>query len=212
MIVDPPKPRRKWLALLLAVLLGAGLIAAFLLNGCQTRTPEDPTAARGSFTPPTSASVVIDNFRNAVIEKNTENFILCLADEITRSNFPFVFEPSSEVGSRFSALFNTWSVQKERQAFLSFISRLSAEERPILEYLSSNVAFTSPDSIVFVSDYTLSAPIEVTGIPTTLTGTMVLTITPEQSGLWSISRWSDAKRAADTSESTWSVLKAQLSN
>lgn len=155
---------------------------------------------------------MIDNFRNAVIEKNTENFILCLADAPARSNFVYVFEPSSEVGSRFSTLFNTWSTQKERQAFLSFVTGLSSDERPILEYLSSNVAFTSPDSIVFVTDYTLSAPIEGTGVPTTLTGTMVLTITPEPSGLWSISRWSDAKRAADTSEATWSVLKAQLSN
>ncbi len=192
--------------------MAIGLFATLILCGCQTRTPEDPTAARGSFTPPTSASVVIDNFRNAVIEKNTENFMLCLADAPSRSNYPYVFEPSSEVGSRFSTLFNSWSTQKERQAFLSFVSRLASEERPILEYLSSNVAFTSPDSIVFVSDYTLTAPIIVTGIPTTLTGTMIFTITPEPSGLWSISRWSDSKRAADTSESTWSVLKAQLSN
>lgn len=188
------------------------LIASLVFYGCQTRTPDSPTAARGSFTPPTSASVVIDNFRNAVIEKNTENFMLCLADFPTRSNFAYVFQPSAEIGSRFSALFNTWSIQKERQAFLSFVSRLSTEENPLLEYLNSNVAFTSPDSIVFVSDYTLTAPIELTGVSTTLTGTMVLTITPEPSGLWSISRWSDAKGAADTSEATWSVLKAQLSN
>lgn len=155
---------------------------------------------------------MIDNFRNAVIEKNTENFMLCLADAPLRSNYPYVFEPSAEIGSRFAALFNTWTTQKERQAFLSFVSRLASEERPLLEYLSSNVAFTSPDSIVFVTDYTLTAPIELTGVPTTLTGTMILTITPEPSGLWSISRWSDSKRAADTSEATWSVLKAQLSN
>lgn len=153
---------------------------------------------------------MLDNFRNAVIEKNTENFMLCLADAASRSNHSYVFEPSAEIGARFSSVFNSWSTARERQAFLSLIAKLSIDERPILEYENSNVAFTSPDSIVFVSDYTLTAPIEVSGLPTTLTGTLVFTITPEPSGLWSISRWSDAKRAADTAEATWSALKAQL--
>jgi len=186
------------------------LIASLVFYGCQTRTPDSPTAARGSFTPPTSASVVIDNFRNAVIEKNTENFMLCLADAPLRSNYRYVFEPSAEIGARFSSVFNSWSTDRERQTFVSLISKLATEERPILEYLNSNVAFTSPDSIVFVSDYTLTAPIGISGLPPTLTGTMVLTITPEPSGLWSISRWIDSKQTADTTEVTWSALKAQL--
>lgn len=184
----------------------------FALLSCATRTPEDPIGSRGTFTPPTSPSIVIENFRAAVSEKNTENFMLCLSDVTSRSKYPYIFEPSAEARARYLSLFNTWSVQKERQAFLSMISRLDAGERPSLTFINSNVSFSSPDSTVYVTDYELVVDHGITTIPTTLVGTMVLAITPEPSGQWSISRWTDAKRPTDTVESTWSLLKAQLTN
>lgn len=180
--------------------------------GCATRTPEDPIGSRGTFTPPTSPSVVIENFRAAVSEKNTENFMLCLSDVTSRSTYPYSFEPSAEARARYQSLFASWAVQKERQAFLSMISRLDADERPTLTLVNSNISFSSPDSTVYVADYELVVDHGITTIPTTLVGTMVLAITPEPSGQWSISRWTDAKRPTDTVESTWSLLKAQLTN
>lgn len=92
------------------------------------------------------------------------------------------------------------------------IARLPTDQNLGLEFDNSNIAFASPDSTVWVSDYTLTAQLGIASLPTVLNGTMVLSITPEVSGLWSISRWSDAKRPTDTVESTWSLLKAQLSN
>jgi hypothetical protein len=154
---------------------------------------------------------VIENFRNAVIEKNTQNFMLCLADP-SRSRFSYVIEPSAEVGARFQSIFQSWSITKEQQAFLSIIARLPTDVSLGLEFTSGTVAFSSPDSLVWVGDYRLSTKLDLAGVPNVLTGTMVLSIRPESSGLWSITRWSDAKRAADTLESTWSILKAQLSN
>jgi hypothetical protein len=155
---------------------------------------------------------VIENFRAAVSEKNTENFMLCLSDVTSRSKYPYSFEPSAEARARYQSLFASWAVQKERQAFLSMISRLDADERPTLTLVNSNVSFSSPDSTVYVTDYELVVDHGITTIPTTLVGTMVLAITPEPSGQWSISRWTDAKRPTDTVESTWSLLKAQLTN
>lgn len=187
------------------------LIIAILLTSCATRTPEEPTGNRGTYEPPTSPSIVIENFQYAVIEKNTQNFMLCLADQ-SRSRYPYVFEPSAEAGARFQAVFASWSVTKEQQAFLSMIARLPTDQNLGLEFDNSNIAFASPDSTVWVSDYTLTAQLGIASLPTVLNGTMVLSITPEVSGLWSISRWSDAKRPTDTVESTWSLLKAQLSN
>lgn len=179
---------------------------------CATRTPEDPTGTRGSFQPPTSPSIVVENFQNAFNEKNTENFLQCLADTTTRSNTPYKFEPSAEVRARYQTLFDTWTTQKERQAFLSMIARLSIDETPNVVLTNGVVAFSSPDSVVYVSDYEINASLNLPGLPNTLRGTLVFTITPEPSGLWSIMRWSDAKRSADTSETTWSLLKASVSN
>ena len=189
---------------ILVVLLAAG--------GCATRTPEDPTGSRGTFQPPTSPSIVLENFVAAVGEKNTENYMLCLADPMTRSQYPFLFEPSAEARARFQTLFEEWNTSKERQSFLSMISRLNVDQRPTLFLLNTDVNFSSPDSTVYTSDYELTVEHGISSIPTTLTGSLVFVITPEQSGQWSISRWSDAKRTSDTVESTWSLLKAQLTN
>jgi hypothetical protein len=186
-------------------------IAVLVASSCATRTPEEPTGNRGTYEPPTSPQIVIENFRNAVIEKNTQNFMLCLADP-TRSRATYVFEPSAEVGARFQAIFQSWSLNRERQAFISLIARLPTDVSLGLEFTNGSVAFSSPDSLVWVGEYRLSTKLDLAGVPNVLTGTMVLSIQPEASGLWSIARWGDAKRAADTLESTWSILKAQLSN
>lgn len=188
------------------------LVAFLVVGGCATRTPEDPTGSRGTFQPPTSPSIVLENLVAAVGEKNTENYMLCLADPMTRSQYAFEFEPSAEARARFQSLFDEWTTSKERQSFLSMISRLNVDQRPQLFLLNTDVNFSSPDSTVYTSDYELIVEHGITSIPTTLTGTLVFVVTPEQSGQWSISRWTDAKRASDTVESTWSLLKAQLTN
>jgi hypothetical protein len=193
------------------VITGVVTIAMLVVSSCATRTPEEPTGNRGTYEPPTSPQIVIENFRNAVIEKNTQNFMLCLADP-TRSRATYVFEPSAEVGARFQAIFQSWSLNRERQAFLSLIARLPTDVSLGLEFTNGSVAFSSPDSLVWVGEYRLSTKLDLAGVPNVLTGTMVLSIQPEASGLWSIARWGDAKRTADTLESTWSILKAQLSN
>lgn len=191
---------------------GIGVVALVcVICGCATRTPEEPTGNRGTYEPPTSPQIVIDNFRYAVIEKNMQNFMLCLADP-SRSRVPYVFEPSAEAGARFQAIFQSWSLDKERQAFLSVIARLPTDVALGLEFTNGSVAFSSPDSLVWVGDYRLTTKLDLAGVPNMLTGTMVLSIRPEVSGLWSITRWGDARRTGDTLESTWSVLKAQLSN
>lgn len=188
------------------------VVVTGLAAGCATRTPEDPTGSRSSFQPPTSPSIVLDNLRNAVAEKNAENFVLCLADVDTRSRFAYVFEPSAEVRARYGSLFERWTIQAERQAFLSLIARLPQEQAPNLAFTSLSTVFSSPDSTVYVTDYVLNAAHDIASVPTTLTGTLVFTITPELAGSWSISSWRDAKRTSDTVEQTWSLLKAQLSN
>ncbi|NQW30438.1 MAG: hypothetical protein HQ472_07995 [Ignavibacteria bacterium] len=188
------------------------LFCVILVTSCATRTPEDPTGSRGTYQPPTSPAIVLENFRNAVEEKNTENFILCLADQTTRSKYEFTFQPSAEARARYQSLFSSWTVQKERQAFLSMIARLALEQRPSLVFSNTNIAFASPDSTVYVTDYTFIVAHGLSNVSETLNGTAVFTITPENSGQWSVSGWSDAKRQSDSVENTWSQLKAQLTN
>lgn len=138
--------------------------------------------------------------------------MLTLADAASRSKYPYVFEPSAEAMARYQSLFSTWGTDKERQAFLSMIARMPSDQHPQLLFVSISVNYSSPDSTVYVAEYELRINHTLTTVPTLLTGSMVLTITPETSGLWSISRWRDARLPSDTLESTWSLLKASLTN
>ncbi len=182
-----------------------------LVGGCSTRTPETPTSFGGEFIPPVSADIVLDNFIAAVNNVNTENYMLCLADATLRSPQPFRFEPSAEARARYQALYDTWSTDKERQSFLAMRSRIR-DNRPLLSLFNRTETFSSPDLKIFSMDYELIVDHDLSLVPRTLTGTMVLELQREDSGQWSIARWIDARRAADTVESTWSLLKAQLSN
>lgn len=187
------------------------LLLSVVLAACSTRTPENPTAFGGEFVPPVTADLVLENFVTAVNNVNTENYMLCLADATTRSPRPFVFEPSAEVRARYQALYDGWSNDKERQGFLAMRSRIR-NNRPLLSLFNRTETFSSPDLKVFSMDYELIVDHDLSAIPRTLSGTMVLEVQRENTGLWSISRWIDARRSADTIESTWSLLKAQLSN
>lgn len=188
------------------------VILLILMSSCSPRVAEPPTGSSSSFLPPTSPTVVISNFRNAFIDRNAENFVMCLADTSGRTSIPYRFEPSAEIAARFSTLFVRWTIQSERQALLSLFSRIPAGVSPSLDFLNSSVAFSSPDSFVYVTDYQIMASHGLTSLPEAIAGTMVLTVVPEATGLWSISRWSDARRSGDSLENTWSLLKAQLSN
>jgi hypothetical protein len=188
------------------------VLFSILVTSCATRTPEDPSGGRGNFIPATTPGVVLENLQAALRDKNTENYMLCLADDATRSRYPFVFEPSAEAKARYQSLFIAWNRQSERQAFVSLTSRLTLDQFPDLSYQNLNINYSSPDSTIYVTDYQLVVEHGIASIPTVLHGTMVLTVTPEVSGLWSISRWADAKRTSDTVESTWSLLKAAASN
>jgi hypothetical protein len=105
-------------------LLAFGL--SLVLSSCgilDTRTPQPPAQTSSTFTPPTSPSMVIDNLINAIGERNTDNYIRCLAD----SNFSdrkFQFVPTQEALSKYALQFSTWSVSSEREYFENLKSQM----------------------------------------------------------------------------------------
>lgn len=191
------------------------LTIAFL-SGCgmfSTREPDSPVAGGQSFTPPTMPSLVIENLKNAVKEKNAENFTLCLADT-SRGDFrSYRFEPSAEVAARYATLFSSWGIIAERQAFISLMSKIPADTPPVLTFSGGYFDVITQDSAVYISDYLLVANHSAAAIPKRGAGVIRLTIAQNTGGQWSIIRWSDANSTiVDTSATTWSALKAQFSN
>ncbi|GIV54099.1 MAG: hypothetical protein KatS3mg039_0617 [Candidatus Kapaibacterium sp.] len=193
-------------------------IVCIALVGCDaftTRTPEPPDSGTLQFDQPTSELIVVSNLQNALRQKNTEAYLLCLAD--TSQGYTTIqqyrFEPSAEAGARFGDKFGTWSRTDERQAFVAMISRLGPDQSPVLTIADARFDVRLPDSAVYVATYVLELPIALPSVPTRVAGTLRWTIVPNRLGLWAISRWRDAPSAAsDSIPDTWSTLKALLVN
>lgn len=189
-----------------------------MINGCDaftTRTPERPGSNTVQFDQPVSELIVVSNMLNAIRQKNTDAFMLCLADT-TQGYAPtqqYSFEPSAEAGARFGDKFAMWSRNQERQAFVALVSRLGPDQAPTLILDNAYFDIRLPDSAVYVATYRIELPIVLPTVPTRVAGTLRWTIVPNRLGLWAISRWRDAPSAAnDSIPDTWSTLKALLVN
>jgi hypothetical protein len=175
----------------------------------ETRDPESPTNDKSSYLPPTSANIVISNFINSIQEKNTENYIANFSTN--NDDIPFSFQPTADAFAIYTSLFDTWDIDDERRSFLSMISNLSEETKPVLAISNQKFDVLSPDSAVFIADYILNLSHNLGSIDTDFSGTLQFTIVPKSDGLWYIQRWVDIKTQQDSLES-WSILKAVFAN
>lgn len=193
----------------------AALVAA-VLSSCsffEPRNPEEPSGGTTGFQQPISENIVLSNFQSAVQEGNTENFIRCLADTTLGARDAYRFEPSIDVLTTFAEQFRQWTVNNERQAFLSMTGRVQAPTKISLQLLRGRFDVRVPDSAVYAADYLLRVPHLSPSIPTLVAGTLRLTMFRDEFNQWYIGRWSDAKGPEnDTVPNTWSTLKAQFSN
>ena len=191
------------------------LFLAGLLSACNlftTRNPEEPETGRSSFQQPVNADIVIDNFKNALKEKNTENYIACFWNDTESGTKKFEFTPSAEASARFPTIFETWDIDSERNDFNYLTNSLLDMVYPVLEFQNEKPGVAMPDSTVFISDYILTVNHSQEQIPKIFAGTLQFTISKGANGLWSISRWLDTSPAVDTIDATWSILKAQFYN
>jgi hypothetical protein len=77
--------------------------AILFISGCglfETRTPEYPDTDGGTFIPPTSPDIVIDNFVECIKNKNIDNYISCFVE----TGYSFI--PSSNASATFPSFFD----------------------------------------------------------------------------------------------------------
>jgi len=80
----------------LIVFISIGLTGCFLF---ETRTPELPDQSSGNFIPPTSPDIVLENFTQAIKNKNADHYEACFID----SGYTFI--PSSDANTQFPSFF-----------------------------------------------------------------------------------------------------------
>ena len=168
-----------------------------IIAGCnllKTREVEPPYDRATTFLPPTSADIVLNNFRRSVIDYKIDNYMKCFVDTSERN---YVFVPSSYYG-----IFYSWDLESERTYMLN-LGKPSFT--PTLNFIYRDSIITG-DSVGYYVDYYLEYPHNINEV-SKVRGGMWLYLQKNKQGFWSIYRWEDIRTETD---STWSYLKANI--
>lgn len=182
----------------------------FLLNGCDifsTRVPENPVQTRDTWIPATTVDIFIQNFKNALNERSTENYLKCFVDSvITGKSYEFI--PTIESFASYSNIFSNWRVQSEKIYFENLKSKLRGDGSVTLSIFNEDRGTIQGDSVSYSGDYLLIIDHTIETLPKEFSGHLQFTLYRNIKGEWSIVRWKDFKRADAL---TWSDLKGRFS-
>ncbi len=186
--------------------LAGFLLASLLLStiGCDilsTRDPEPPTTGSSTFVPATAPELVLVNLKNAVSERNVENYMRCLVDTLSVSR-SFQFVPTASAMGRYPAAFQTWTLQSER-TWLSSLLALTPTQGSASLALDGSFSVIVSDSAVYTAAYALVVQHALPGVPETVRGQLQFVLALDRSSQWSIVRWTDAPIGTDPSWSEW---------
>lgn len=177
----------------------------FFNAGCelfQTRDAEPPDSGNvGVFLQPDRPEVVLDNLVSAVENLNALNYSRCLIER------GFKFNPSNSAQNSSPEIWGNWSLEDEKTYFNNLRSAATNSSGHRLTLSNISTELSSNDSRQVFATYTLTVLHNRSnlGVPTTISGTLALRLQLENSGLWSISEWTDISNGDDYS---WSDLKA----
>ncbi len=188
----------------------AAALLLLLASSCdifETRTPEKPSQGGSTFVPATSPDQVLSNLKNAIAERNTQNYLRSFVDSLS-STRAFEFVPTSSAYARYPSIFSRWTLASERAYFDNVTTLVPAS---IISSLSLAGAFQilGSDSAQYNADYQLVMPHGIESIPQSVHGNIQLFLATDRNKIWSIYRWIDTGSGSDPS---WSDLKARFAN
>ncbi|MGI6369387.1 MAG: hypothetical protein GX372_07900 [Ignavibacteria bacterium] len=181
------------------------IITACACSILETREPENPEGSRGTFVPPTTPDIVMQNLIEAFNNKNGNNYSECF------SKTKFKFYPTSNVMAKYQSIFQNWDYQNEQKYMKATIANMQNESNPQLIFDKQKFDFISTDSAVFNAEYMIRCDFQMQNIENIYEGQMIITISAENNGLWAITKWQDFDKK-DSQYKTWSQLKANFYN
>lgn len=190
---------RSWRFLCMVMLLAAGCKTPF-----STREPEAPVTSQSTWVQPTSPALVMVNLRTAIAERNSQNYLRCLADT-NLAPVSFSYFPESAVGAANPGLFLDWGKESERNYLNQLLAFLPADSVCSLS-MSLIRENTFQDSVVLVQEYVLTlAHRRQEEAPRRMHGQAEFRLVRSSEELWYIHRWADY---ATDDNPTWSALRA----
>jgi hypothetical protein len=178
-------------------------------NPFTTRDVETPSISDRSdtFDPPVAASIVLSNFRYALIQKNISNYMNCFVDpELAYAiQYRFIPDPSSEIDK-----FRNWDIQSEQNYITTVFSltedvSLEFTEEPVFSNISQ-----SEDSVV-TDFFRYDLRIDFADGPQIYSGSARMKLVKNVNAMWSIYYWEDISEPG-SDEQSWSYLKANYKN
>ncbi|CUS83087.1 hypothetical protein JGI7_01618 [Candidatus Kryptonium thompsonii] len=185
------------------------LCLAFI--SCQlfkTRSPETPTEVTEQlgWKQPITPEITLENLRNAIYYRNTENYIRCFVD----SNFSdkrFTFVPTQEAQIQYPDIFRNWSLNSERNYFNNIKTNVPQGGTSDL-VLSGSFQSFGTDEAVYYASYLVNFQHVVKDVPQSAKGNLQFYLVSDKNGNWVIYKWIDIKIQ---NEFSWSELKAKFS-
>jgi len=172
-----------------------------------TRDPEPPKNQQSTWIQPSSAAYVLINLRNAVAEKNTQNYLRCLADtQKVAKRFLYIPEPTVHAAN--PGVFRQWGYEEERIYLNQLLLYLPPDSvsKLVLTPLKESVY---QDSVILMQEYELTLQHQrqgQVGLRVTA-GQIEFRLIRSLENEWYIHRWTDF---ATASKPTWSAVRAEF--
>ncbi|MBN1543593.1 hypothetical protein JW992_15735 [candidate division KSB1 bacterium] len=191
----------------LAVFLVCGSLAVGCKTPFSTRNPEEPISSQSTWIQPTAPEYVLVNLRNSLAEKNSTNYLRCLADS-SNSGQTFRYTADPAVANAHPSLFETWDKLSETN-FINQLLLFLAPDSTVQLVLtpSQSTGIEDNNRITFYQNYQLTVNHSCSNAdcPRYVAGQCELILFRNSESLWTIVGWSD-QSTGDTP--TWSQLRA----
>ncbi len=178
-------------------------------NPFASREAEAPESQQATnWIPPTTASDVLDNLQNAIIDQNLTNYLNSLTNTALNGR-KFKFRPDEKALIRFPGVWDAWNLDMETTYIINVFQAVPDDSTLSMIFLGEGTEAPFPDSTVIIRDYELYIPhIRTTGqFPKLIKGRAEFHLAINAEGFWAIFTWID-----DSFEegSSWSELKASF--
>lgn len=199
----PDRFVRKPFAFVMTITLSCALSCA---NPFSTREPEPPDRGGSSYVNPSDPTLVFQNMRIAIGQRNVENYLRSFVDT-SRSVRGFEFIPDQGVAAANPGIFLGWSLEDERRYLVELLQAIPKDSTASLSFDIESFS-ESANTATFVQDYFIVAKHSQRsqGIGGEIRGRATFFLEQDESGNWAIYRWEDLKLEAG--QESWSELKA----
>ena len=179
------------------------VILSLVFAGCSlfsARTPEDPIDEGGTFLQPDTPEQVIENIQAAIAELNTPNYGRSIDAAIS-------FVPTATAAAQDPAIWSNWSRTEEEQYFGTLAAAAQFSSGHELSFSDQTISIITDDRFEMDASYTLTVNHNRPGVPISVQGRLIWTITQSDDGLWRLTEWTDREVG---NEPSWSDLKSEF--